>query len=156
MIVQRLVVVGVDVPARIHRFDVLQKPLVHGHHVLETPVDGALLDHPDLSVALQDGGFDLPHLLVDEDPVVHFPVQNLLARLNDALGTERIRRPRPSQRGLGFLPRFQQGFVGPFGSEGRIGSVLIKKLDDVEGRPCGNAYGFVDVLEGFMHIVSFS
>ncbi len=156
VIVQRLVVVGVDVPPRIHGLDVLQKLLVDGHHVLEAPVDGALLDHPDLPVALQDGGFDLAHLLVDEDPVVHFPVQNLLACLNDALGTEGVGRARPSQRGLGLLPRFQQGFIGPFGSEGRIGSVFVEELNDVEGGSCQHTQRHVHVLHRSVHGIFLS
>ncbi len=85
-----------------------------------------------------------------------FPVQNLLARLNDALGTERIGRPRPSQRGLGFLPRFQQGFVGPFGSERGIRSVFVEELNDVEDNSCECGQRRVHVFHRSAHGISLS
>src|SRR5438445_216047 len=40
--------------------------------------------------------------------------------------------PRPPKRRLGFLPRLQQGFVGPLRREGRVGVVLVEKLDSIK------------------------
>ena len=57
---QRFVVVRADIAARKHVFQVLEKRRVDGHYVFEMPVDGAILHHEDLAVALDHLGFDLP------------------------------------------------------------------------------------------------
>ena len=58
MLVQFFVVVRADVAAREHLFQVLEERRVDGHHVLEMAVNGAILHHHDLAVALDDRGLD--------------------------------------------------------------------------------------------------
>ena len=52
------VVVGADVAAREHLFQVLEERRVDGHHVLEVAVNRAILHHQDFAVALDHLGLD--------------------------------------------------------------------------------------------------
>ena len=54
VVVQLLVVVGADVAAGEDVFQVLEEGRVDRHHVFEVAVDGAVLHHQDLAVALDD------------------------------------------------------------------------------------------------------
>ncbi len=69
-------------------FEVLHHGGVDGHDVFEVAVDGAVLNHKDLAVALDDLGLDLANLLVEEDFVGEFAVDDLLTDLRDAPGAE--------------------------------------------------------------------
>ena len=63
-------------------------------------VDGAVLHHQDLAVALDDLGLDLADLLVQQDLVRQLAVDDLLADLRDALGAERVGGAGPAERRL--------------------------------------------------------
>ena len=86
---------------------------VDRHHVLEVAVDGAVLHHQDLAVALDDRRLDLADLLVQEDADVLLAVEDLLPRLARAGRAERIGLARPAERRLGLLIRLQQRLVRP-------------------------------------------
>jgi hypothetical protein len=113
VIVQPGIVVGADVAAGEALFQVLEEGGVDGHHVLEVAVNGAILDHQDLAVALDDLGFDLAHLFVHQDRERLLAVENLLADLGDAARAQGIGLARPAQRGLGLLVRLEQRLFGP-------------------------------------------
>ncbi len=113
VIVELLVVVRADVAAGEHLLEVLEEAGVDRHRVFEMPVDGAVLDHDDLSVLLHDGRLDLADLFVEEDRHVLLAVQDRLPRFADARRTEGVRLARPSERRLGFLMGLQQRLVGP-------------------------------------------
>src|SRR6266571_7226752 len=105
MVMESLIVMGIDVASRIHRFDVFQKPFIDSHHVLELAMDRALFNHPDLTVSFKDGRLDLTNLLIDQNPIIGIPVQYLLTGLLNALWTEGVRGARPSQGRFRLLPR---------------------------------------------------
>ena len=90
--------VGAHVAAGEALFKMLEEGGVHGHDVFKVAVLGAILDHQDLAVALDDLGLDLADLLVEQNFVGQLAVENLLANLGDALGTERVGGARPAQR----------------------------------------------------------
>ena len=58
------------------------------------------------------------------------------AGLFNAVRTERVGLPRPSQRGLGLFPGLEKRLVRPLRSERRIWIVLVEELDRVEGGAC--------------------
>ena len=103
VVMELLVVVGANVAAREHVFEVLEEGGVHRHHVLEVPVNGAVLHHDDLAVALEDGRFDLADLFVEEDADVFLAVQDFLPRLAHARRAERVGLARPAERRLRLL-----------------------------------------------------
>ena len=153
VVVQVLVAfaVGLDVAAGEALFEMLEEGGVDRHHVFKVAVLGAVLDHQNLAVALDDLGLDLAHLLVEQHFVGQLAVENLLANLGDALGTERVGGARPAQRRLFLLPALQQGLVAPFGREGRVGADAVEPLVN-DPRAFGRVDGsFLGVLDGFGH-----
>ena len=120
VVVQLLVVVRANVAAREDVFQVLGERRVDRHQVFELSVDGALLDHHDLAVFLDDVGLDLADLLVAQDLDRDLAVQNLLADLGDALGTQRIGLARPAEFRLLLFPALEKRLVGPLRDETRI------------------------------------
>src|SRR6266700_7882198 len=141
-----LIVVGADVPARKVLLDPGKKLRVDGHHVFVVAVNRAILHHPDLAVALDDAGFDLAHLLAHERLPVLLPANDLFARFLDAPRTQRVGLAWPSQRRLGLLPGLQERFVRPLGGEGRIGAVLVEKLDSIEAYAGREYQRLVEIL----------
>jgi hypothetical protein len=113
VVVQLLVVVRPNITAEKHLLKMFEERRVHCHHVLEAPVDRAVLDHDDLAVLLKDGGFDLTDLLIQEDGDVLLTVNDRLSRLLRAGRAQRIRFPRPPERRLGLLVRLQERLIGP-------------------------------------------
>src|SRR5260370_24116234 len=101
---------------------------IHCHHVFDMTMDWAVLDHPDLAIALDDLRFDFADLLAQEHGHVFFPTKNILARLNDAVRAKRICRSRPTQTWFRFLPRFQQWLVLPFWRKVRVWRVTGNQL----------------------------
>ena len=63
VLVQLGIVVRADVAARENVFQVLEERRVDGHHVFEVAVDGAVLHHQDLAVALDHLRLDLARLV---------------------------------------------------------------------------------------------
>jgi hypothetical protein len=98
-------------------FEVLEEGGVNGHDVFKVAVLGAVLDHQDLAVALDDLGLDLAHLLVEQDFMGQLAVKNLLANLGHALGTERVSGARPAEGRFFLLPALLQRLVAPLGGE---------------------------------------
>ena len=88
---------------------------------------GAVLDHQDLAVALDDLGLDFADFFVQENFVRQFAVEDLLADLWDALGTERVCRARPAEGRLFLLPALLQGLVAPLGGKRRLGLMRFNR-----------------------------
>jgi len=137
--VQVFVVVSRNVAAREVSLDPFEELRVDGHQVFKFSVNGALLHHPDLAIAFDNLRFDFAHLFVDEVSPIFRAIKDQIARLADAIGTERVRLARPAERGLGFLPRLEHRLFGPLRSEGRVGTVLIEELNRVESDARGLA-----------------
>src|SRR5437899_9953380 len=146
MVVEFFVVVGSDVPAGKILLDPLEESRVSGHQVFKVAVNGAVLDHPDLAVALDDARLDLAHLLVDEHLIVLVAYHDLLARFLHAGRAKRIGLPGPTQWRFRFLPGFQERLIRPFGGKGRIRIVLIEKLHRVLRYAGSDADGLVDIF----------
>ena len=98
---------GADVAAGEALFEVLEEGGVDGHHVFKVAVLGAVLDHQDLAVALDDLGLDFADFFVQQNFVGQLAVQDLLADLGDALGAERVGGARPAKGRLLFLVALQ-------------------------------------------------
>src|SRR6202167_3870547 len=112
---------------------------------------GAILDHENFAVALDDGGLDLADLLVEQDLVRQFAVHDLLANLRDAAWAERIGLARPAEWRLLLLVAFQQRLVGPGRGEGRV---LVDLVEFVKHNPGGtgrHGHCFFDVLDWLVH-----
>ena len=102
---------------------------VDRHHVFEVAVDGAVLHHQDLAVALDDLGLDLADLLVEQDFVGQLAVDDLLADLRNALGAERVGGAGPAERRLLFLVGLQQRLVAPLGGEAGVGRDRVQFVE---------------------------
>ena len=120
VVVQGFVVVRGNVAARELLFDPLEELGVHGHQVFVLAVDGALLHHPDLAVALDNLRLDLADLLVHQVGPVLLAIDDRFARFFHAVRAERVGRARPAERRLGFLPGLEQRLIGPFRRERRV------------------------------------
>src|SRR5205085_6238988 len=111
----------------------LQELRVNRHDVLEVAVDGAVLDHPNLPVALYDLSLYLADLLRDEDCGVNRRrAQDFVARLDDALGAQGVCRAREAERRLRLLPRLQKRLVRPLRRERLVRPELVEELYRVE------------------------
>ena len=153
VVVQLLVAlaVGADVAAGEALFKMLEEGRIDRHHVFKVAVLGAVLHHQDLAVALDDLGLDFAHLLVEQDFVGQLAVENLLANLGDALGTERVRGARPAERRLFLLPALLQRLVAPLGREGGVGADAVQALEDNPGSLGRVNGGLLGVLYRFGH-----
>src|SRR5207244_6392178 len=138
-----------DAVSRYNIYQVLEESRVHRHHVIEVAMDGALLLHDDLAVALNDCRFDLAELLLLEDLDWELAVQDALPDLRNAAVAQRIGFAGPAQLRLHLLVAFEQRLVGPFGCEGRVllDSVELLKHDPPGARGEGNS--FLSVLDRF-------
>ena len=131
--------------------DLLQVPeerRIDGHHVFEMAVNGAVLDHQDLAIALDDLRFDLAGPVVIEDLERSLAIQDLLADLGDALGAQRIGLARPAQRRLHFLPRFEQRLLRPPGREASIRANPVEAVEDAQAAPAAYVRAFSAYLTG--------
>jgi hypothetical protein len=117
VVVELVVVVGADIAAGKHFLEVLEEVGVDRHHVLEVAVNGAVLHHQDLAVALEDSRLDLADLLVEENADVLLPVENRLPRFARAGGAQRVGLARPAERRFRFLVRLEERLIGPFRRE---------------------------------------
>ena len=61
------IVVCADVAAGEALFQVLEEGGIDRHHVLEVAVNGAVLDHQDFAISLDDFGLDFAHLFVEQN-----------------------------------------------------------------------------------------
>ena len=141
--------VGADVAAGEALFKMLEEGGVDRHHVFEVAVLGAILHHEDLAVALDDLRLDFADLLIEQDFVGQLAVEDLLADLGHALGTERVCGARPAEGRLLFLVALQEGLVAPLGGKRRVGADAVQPLINhprALGRVDG---GFLGVLHRF-------
>jgi hypothetical protein len=154
VVVQLLVVVGADVAAREHFFEMLEERRIDRHHVFEVAVNGAVLQHHDLAVLLGDRGLDLADLFVEQRLERTRAVENRLARFAHAGRAQRVGLARPAQRRLGLLVRFRNRLLRPFRGHGR------SRVDLVQARkklPCpvgGNSESLFGVLDWRVHLVA--
>ena len=153
VVVELLVVVGADVAAREHFFEVLEEGGVDRHHVLEVAVNRAVLHHQDLAVALEDGRLDLADLLVQQDADVLLAVENRLPRFARARRAERVGLARPAERRLGLLVGLQQRLVGPLRGERRVLVDLVQTVEHHPGAVGGDRQPLLEVLDGRVHSV---
>jgi hypothetical protein len=77
-------------------FQMFEEGRVDGHHVLEVAVNGAVLDHQDLAVALNDLRFNLAYLVVEQDGQRLLAAQDFRPNLGDTAWAQRIGFPRPA------------------------------------------------------------
>ena len=158
VVVQFFVALAVrpHIAARKTLFQVLEKLRVDRHHVFKVPMLGAVLHHQDLAVPLDDLRLDLAHLLVEQNFVGQLAVQNLLANLRHALGTQRVRGPGPAQRWLFLLPALLQRLVAPLGRKRGVRADAVEPLIN-HPRTSGRIDGcLLDVLDRFGHDVAVS
>jgi hypothetical protein len=59
-------------------------------------MDGALFHHPNLPIALDNLRLNFAYLLVNEIGPVFLAIENQIARLANAIRTERVRCARPA------------------------------------------------------------
>ena len=85
--VQAGVVMSANIAARENLFEVLEERGIDGHHVFEVPVNGAVFDHQDFSIAFDHLSLDLARPAVHQFRKRTFPIQNLLANFRDAART---------------------------------------------------------------------
>ena len=151
VVVEIFIVVGADVAAGEDALDVLEEFGVDAHDVFEVAVNGAILDHQDFAVALDDLRFDFADLLIAEDFDRHFARNDFVADLRDAFGAERVGGAGPAEFRLFLFPRFQQGLVRPFRSER---SIPIDRVKGAEHAPCCvgcDSDCLLCVLDWFVH-----
>ena len=151
VVVQRLVVVRLDVAPGERLLEVLEHRRVDRHHVLEMPVQRAVLDHEDLAVALEDRRLDLADLLGQQNRHVLLAVDDRLARFAHAHRTQRVGFTRPAQRRLGLLPRLVQRLIRPFRRERRTALDRVQSVEHVPHAIGGDGHTLLDVLDRSMH-----
>src|SRR5215469_532565 len=136
MLVEIFVVVRRDITAGELRFNPLEELGVHSHHIFVVTMDWAILDHPDLAVALDNLRLNLADLFIHQVAPIFFAVDDGFTRLFDAIRTKRVGLPRPAEGGLGLFPRLQERLVRPLRSKRRIRVVLVEELNHVESDAC--------------------
>ena len=156
VVVELGVVVGADVAAGKGLFKVLEEGRVDGHDVFEVAVLGAILDHEDLAVALDDLSLDFANLLIQKDFMRKLAVEDLLADFGDAFGTEGVRGAGPAEGRLFLLVGLEEWLVAPLGRERGVGADAVEALEDGPG--ClGRVYNAqFGVFNRFSHDVRFS
>ena len=95
---QMLIVVRHDVAPGKDVFEMLRELGVDRHHVFEMAVLGAILQHQDAAVALNDLRLDLADLLIHQHVVRQVAVENLLPDFGHTLGAEGVGGARPAER----------------------------------------------------------
>ena len=150
VIVQFFVVVRANVAAGEHVFEMLAEGGIDRHQVFEVAVDGALLHHHDLAVLLDDLGLDLAQLFVLQDLDRQLAVEDLLADIRDALGTERIGLARPAQLGLLLFPALEQGLSDHFGVKEGFGLIEFSLSKTNQAALAATATAFSTCLIGLV------
>ena len=151
VVVQLRVVVGADVAAREDFFEVSEERRVDRHHVLEVAVNGAVLHHHDLAVALENRRLDLADSLVEQDAHVLLAVEDFLTRFAHAHGAQRVGLPRPAKRWLRLFVRLEQWFVGPIRREGGTLIDLVQRVEHHPRPAGGDGQTLFSVLHQLMH-----
>jgi hypothetical protein len=78
-------------------------------------MNGALFHHQDLAIALNDLGFDLPDLGVQQILPIFLAVEDFLAGLGNAFRAQRIGLAGPAKWRFGLFPRFLGGLPDHLG-----------------------------------------
>src|SRR5262245_64263380 len=91
-----------------------------------------IFHHPHLTIPLDDVCLNLAYFFVEKLRPIGFAARDRFTSFFDALRTERIGLPRPTQNRLCFLPGLQERFFRPFRRERRVGIKPIKVLDSVK------------------------
>ena len=133
VLVQAFVVVRGNVAAGELALNPLQETGVHRHQIFIVAVLRAVLDHPDLTVALHDLRFDFADLFVHQVAPVLIAFDDGFARFLDTCRAERVCLAWKAKRRLGLFPGLQQRFIGPLRRSRRIGIALVKILNGIEG-----------------------
>ena len=146
VVVQTFVVVGWNIPAGKVLLDPLEELHIDGHEVFGLAVLGAFLDHPDLAVSLNNVGFDLADLLVEQLLPLGVAAGDCFPGFPHAFRAQRIGLAWPAQRRFCLLPGLQQGLFRPLRSKRRGGVEPVEILDRVESDTGTIADCRVDVL----------
>ncbi len=117
VVVQFFVVMGSDIAAGKRFLQMPEELRINGYDIFEISVDGAILDHQDFAVALDDLRLDFTGPFVQQDAIIQFAVDNLLANLRHTTRAQRIGLPRPAQRRLRLFTGLQQRLIRPPGCE---------------------------------------
>ena len=117
VIVETFVVVGRNVAAGEVLLDPFEELHVDRHQVFGLAVLRTVFDHPDLTIAFDDLGFDFADFLVKQLRPVLLAADDRFPRFLDAFRTERIGLARPAQSRLGLLPGLQQRLFRPLRRE---------------------------------------
>src|SRR5580658_8989537 len=116
-------------------------------------VDGAILDHQDSAVALNDLRLDFAGPLVQQDAIILLAIDNLLANLRHTTWAQRIGLPRPAQRRLRLLTRLQQRLIRPSGRERWIfGNELVTQTKYLPRAVGSNRHRSFKIFDGLMHL----
>jgi hypothetical protein len=112
-------------------FDPVQELRVDGHHVFIVAVDGALLHHPDLAVALDDLRLDLADLLVNQVAPILLAVDDR-SRASFTQPGHRESVCAASRAWAWTSPTTSAAAYRTTSGERRIRIVLVEMLDRVE------------------------
>src|SRR5579859_604565 len=133
-----------------------QKSRSDGHQIFVGAVNGALLHHPDLAIALDDLRLDLPDFLEHQILPVLLSTENGVTCFFHTPRAERIGLPRPPQCRLGFFPRLEQRLLGPLRRKRSVGIKFVKKLQCIESYAGGFAQSQVHQFQGLRTRAYFS
>jgi hypothetical protein len=98
MVVQFFVVMGADIAAGKCLLQMPKELWINRYDIFEMSVDGAILDHQDFALALDDLRFYFARPFIQQDVVILFAVDNLLTNLRHTTRAQRIGLARPAQR----------------------------------------------------------
>src|SRR5581483_120633 len=98
-------------------FEVLGEDWIDRHQIFEMAVDGAILHHPDLAIALDDLSLDLAGFFVAENIDRKFAVDDFLSDFGHAFRAKRVGGSRPPERRFLLLPGFEKRLFRPLGRE---------------------------------------
>ena len=153
VVVQLFVVVGADVAAGKHLLQMPEELRIDGDDIFEMSVHGTFLDHQDLAVALDDLRLDFAGLFLQQDAVILFAVDDLLADFRHAARAQRIGFARPAQGRLRFFAGLQQRLVRPLRREGWIlGNEVVAQTENPPRAVGSNRHRFFKVFNGLMHL----
>jgi hypothetical protein len=143
--VDELVAHGREVAPREPALDAAGELRVDRDQVLERPVLGAGLAHPDLVVLLVEGGLDLAQVAAHEVGHVALAAQDLAAGLDHAARAQGVGLAGIAERRAGALVGLEERPRRP-----RARGGLARRHAGVDGleRPPGQ---FADLLEGMSH-----
>ncbi len=132
VIMETFVVMGWNITAGKILLDPFQELDVDRHEVFGKTMLRAILDHPDLTIALDDFGFHFTDFFVKKLCPLLLASDNRFPSFLHALGAERIRLARPTQGGLGLLPGLQQRLLRPLRCKRKCRVKPVEVLNGIE------------------------